>query len=672
MLDNPCYRNSPRENSTGSGSAYGVAYRFGFFLEADGPLASEALYYRIMIGNPDDDILLAEVSCKIEASLFTTGTTIRIYKYASGPIVIFSGDIIIGIIKDGDSGDVLWGTTVTYLETISSAISSENRDAYLADGNTELRSLVYIAEVDTTTHSLVKLQRRESPSFPDIGYQNGEYSLLFLEGDLFLRVPSVFKINDYRIPVKTEGATGGADENVGLVYDVDRPYEQNPFEITVKTTTVEEETFVFPDAQLTVEPEILSGEYINCTITDSKVVAPFCVCVVPETHYYKTPIEGLGVNTQFVLYAVVEPKPNEDDDSELVMTVDFDVEIKHVIGWRANIPEETTGYIHVPLCSVFKEGDFYFIVAHNHYGVDLKSNGLLLRKVDEVSVFPYRDYDPWAFIVNAAVEADPLAEPPIEAVASATTIKNIGLYGADSGWLSAADLVVTGAGYVYGKLVTSQTGSQVFTAEFTTTEADTKCTPAELEEGTVKVLAYQVGFDGNNEAYIIKDYIHSGIYIDRAGWEEKQVTVFTKDKTITAKIKVLTSEDTEVLNEVAHAGSEGQVLGLDDGGNLGFINQTGAGADFDVISSVESIEVTSEGLVFTFNMTNTITGTAGDPATTTKTVALVEKTLVDDVNYAGTAFTKNKTSIKGFAASAADSENESIVSLVSHASQHPE
>ena len=53
------------------------------------------LYYRIMIGNPDgetgeeDALPVKDTSCKILASLFSSDKTVRVYKYSSGPIVIF-------------------------------------------------------------------------------------------------------------------------------------------------------------------------------------------------------------------------------------------------------------------------------------------------------------------------------------------------------------------------------------------------------------------------------------------------------------------------------------------------------------------------------------------------------------------------------------------------------
>lgn len=663
MSENPFYRNAPRENSNGVGSAYGTSYRFGFFLEADGPEESNDLYYRIMVGNPDDDILLSEVSCKILASLFADEDEVRIYKYASGPIVIFSGDEIVGIIKDGSTGDVLWDVAVTYTETIDAVVDQADRLAYLTENLFEDRVLLYVLGVNTTSHKLTKLQRKETQYYPYKDFYHSDYSLSLEDGSLFVRTPSMFIIVDNRITIRYDGE----EAEQLLQYDPEIPFAKNT--IAVEPTGISTDSFVNPDIEISVEPEIVFGQFHSLTIVDGKVVPPVEIAIDPGESYYPTNIlSGISETEPFRLYATIEVVPNDSPETDL--SQEFSVTIEHIFGEVSLIPTGEPNQLVVQLCSVNKKGNLYYILSNDSFSAIIVGNAVEVKKAigaatepgDLSTTFPFRAHDPWAIIFNDSK--------------TAVTIKNAGLSGFDGTWLPADDLIVSGSGYVYGKMTVSD-GVGTLTLHQSANHLDTICTPTELEAGTVKVKAFEFGTELINvgeetEATVcslVRDWIHSGIFVDRAGWEEKQVTIYTTDKTLTAKIKVLASEDTEVLNEVAHAGSEGQVLGLDDGGNLGFINQNAA-PDLDVMTSITSIEVTSEGLVFTFGTTNLQTNAAGTDVT--KTVALVEKTLVDDVNYAGTAFTKNKTSIKGFAASAADSENESIVSLVSHASQHPE
>lgn len=92
-------------------------------------------------------------------------------------------------------------------------------------------------------------------------------------------------------------------------------------------------------------------------------------------------------------------------------------------------------------------------------------------------------------------------------------------------------------------------------------------------------------------------------------------------------------------------------------------------ADFDALVAVKSIDVESTDLKIIFSTKNTITGEDGEDVEGTMT--LTEVDLIADVGYGSRAFNKTPRTIKVLHAEDAGSA-EDYISLVSHASQHPD
>ncbi|MFO7936006.1 MAG: hypothetical protein R6V06_00110 [Kiritimatiellia bacterium] len=137
--------------------------------------------------------------------------------------------------------------------------------------------------------------------------------------------------------------------------------------------------------------------------------------------------------------------------------------------------------------------------------LDINTAGRCWAKDSEC--FPYRESDPWAVIVddhNAKV-----------------TVKNAGLTGIAGAWMEAPPLDVTAAGYVYGMLVETTPGMWTFSIHFTTNQADTEESIADIEAETVKVKAFEFELvpltSTTNGIRIKRDWIHGGVYVDRSG-----------------------------------------------------------------------------------------------------------------------------------------------------------
>lgn len=96
----------------------------------------------------------------------------------------------------------------------------------------------------------------------------------------------------------------------------------------------------------------------------------------------------------------------------------------------------------------------------------------------------------------------------------------------------------------------------------------------------------------------------------------------------------------------------------------------GAVANIDVITSVKEFSATSNALKIVFGTTNIVTGVAGSDITKEITLTTVSA-VATDVTYdtGARAFKKTKRDLKVFSAGTASTDT--IVSLVSHASQHP-
>ena len=381
-MDSPFYCNPPIQNSIGVGSEYGTAYRFGFFLETEtDDLDGGNLYYRVMVGNPDDKLPLSEVSCRILASLFVPDDApddapeegedkdptaiVKIYKYENGPIVIFAGDKMLGTIKDGDSNDILWGKKCTYKETISSESDQQDRISYLTKNIYEKRILLYELNVNTTTHNLSILQRKEYPSFPRLNKGYSDYSLSFEEGVLYLRVSNGFVIHDLRANPESEN-----EGSYGTTFVIK--------DDSIKGT--EDVTFEYPEMTLSTlktENEIVAGNFLYLNIVDEKVVPEFGISTNTNQKYY--PLDLLTVFTDEApsigFYAeVVLPKTEVGEDGKDGLSFDFEVTIHHIPGddFSSVIPE--TGEVDdkdlkliVPLCVVKKDGTEYVVEERNRF-----------------------------------------------------------------------------------------------------------------------------------------------------------------------------------------------------------------------------------------------------------------------------------------------------------------
>lgn len=136
--------------------------------------------------------------------------------------------------------------------------------------------------------------------------------------------------------------------------------------------------------------------------------------------------------------------------------------------------------------------------------VDVNTAGRCWTRISDV--FPHRDSDPWAVIID-------------DDNARATVI-NAGLTGVSGAWMEAAPLYVTAAGYVYGMLAKTTPGYWSFSTHFTTSLSDTVESVADIEAETVKVKAFEFEMadigSGKKAVRIKRDWIHGGIYVDKS------------------------------------------------------------------------------------------------------------------------------------------------------------
>lgn len=398
MSENPFYRNAPRQNSNGVGSAYGVAYRFGFFLDADGPGSDETLYYRIMVGNPwNEGCTIEEVSCLIKKSLFTDkDKEVRIYKYASGPIVIFSGDKIVGIIKDGNTGDTLWNEAANYVEIIDEELPKVSRETYLSAGNVEERFLLYTIEIDPETNQLTKLQRNESFSYPNNNKGYSTYTLSLEEGSLYVKMPSNFRIKDLRTMLQSsdsyEGGDPSEDETWGIKYFDDKLINSGENVSSVLLSGINDvtqpgSTEITYFEEGSEQPLLTTGEFefltIDSTTTPVSAIAPFGFCRSDNDKYYPVNVLGSGVSesSAMVLYGALKVSVPDDTPNDGTLSGDFEMEINHYIGaLPPTSPSLNTDEVFVPLCAVVKNDDTYKIISYNEtFSECVGGNGLTFK-----------------------------------------------------------------------------------------------------------------------------------------------------------------------------------------------------------------------------------------------------------------------------------------------------
>lgn len=399
MDQNPFFCENAIEDDTGVSSAYGIAYRFGFFLETRNEGETDSLYYRIMVGNPwNEGRTIEEVSCLIKPSLLVVeegnNDEVRIYKYASGPIVIFFGDKIVGIIKDGNTGDTLWNEAANYVEIIDEELPKDSRETYLLAGNVEERFLLYTIKIDTETNQLTKLQRNESFSYPNNNKGYSTYTLSLEEGSLYVRMPSNFRIKDLRTTLQSSDSYGGddplGDETWGIKYVDDKLINVGENVSSVLLSGISDVTPPGSTGITYVEgseqPLLTTGEFefltIDSTTTPVSVIAPFGFCRSDNDKYYPVNVldSGVSESSAMVLYGALKVSvPDTPNDGTL--SGDFEMEINHYIGALPPTPPSlNTDEVFVPLCAVVKNGDTYRIVSYNEtFSEYVGGNGLTFK-----------------------------------------------------------------------------------------------------------------------------------------------------------------------------------------------------------------------------------------------------------------------------------------------------
>lgn len=397
MDQSPFFCENAIEDDTGVSSAYGIAYRFGFFLESQSEGETDSLYYRIMVGNPwNEGCTIEEVSCLIKKSLFTDkDKEVRIYKYASGPIVIFSGDKIVGIIKDGNTGDTLWNEAANYVEIIDEELPKDSRETYLLAGNVEERFLLYTIKIDPKTNQLTKLQRNESFSYPNNNKGYSTYTLSLEEGSLYVKMPSNFRIKDLRTMLQSsdsyEGGDPSEDETWGIKYFDDKLINSGENVSSVLLSGINDVTQPGSTGITYVEegseqPLLTTGEFefltIDSTTTPVSTIAPFGFCRSDNDKYYPVNVLGSGISdsSAMVLYGALKvSEPDTPNDGTL--SGDFEMEINHYIGsLPPTSPSLNTDEVFVPLCAVVKNGDTYRIVSYNEtFSECVGGNGLTFK-----------------------------------------------------------------------------------------------------------------------------------------------------------------------------------------------------------------------------------------------------------------------------------------------------
>ena len=368
-----------REKSEGVFSPYGMPYRFGFYVNKGSKIPggiADAIYYGMHFGNINSDRVFSDVGCWIAKSYLSDGM-MYVYKYKSGPIVIFLEDEVVAYVAQGAS-NTLWNQSAPAQYIFDAIPLSGARVTFLDAGYIEERALIYQFRLTTTKNRIEYVEKKQIEPHPFFTTFYSEYNLKFdvAAGTLYIGLPETFVVTDLRTEVTTKAIEEG--ETAGLCYDTNNEFGTTQIELVPTGTTA----YVPPEPP-DPEPDppesgISNEDFVSIELREGAIVAGRNVfSATPKPYYYTTDIvEAMSENELFILYATLT-LPAASPLNNTSLNSGFAVTVAHVVGDETDIPGSTSVASVIPLCTVSLRQGIYSITENHPFSCKVGGGGII-------------------------------------------------------------------------------------------------------------------------------------------------------------------------------------------------------------------------------------------------------------------------------------------------------